>query len=131
MFVKNVTLEVQHCANFSNPDQLHFVRASYTENSPTYKLEVVDEGRFSRGSKYGVLSTTKFSENGIVKEVVPNEHSCQYCAQIYFTPKHLQDSCYCHFVVTKDIDLCFAVSTGYITNVLLATQKSRPVHPMY
>ena len=112
-FMKPVTIEIQHCANFSSPSQLHFVRASCTQKSLPYKFKVVDGGLFTLGSKYGALSTTRFSGNGIAKEVAPGEHSCQYCAQVYFTVKHLQDFWYCHFVVTKDIDMCLAVSTNF------------------
>ena len=112
-FMKPVTIEVQHCANFSHPDQLHFIHANCTQKSLPYKFEIVDGGSFTLGSKYGALSTSKFSGNGIAKEVAPGEHSCQYCAQVYFTVKHLQDFWYCHFVVTKDIDMCLAVSTNF------------------
>ena len=121
-FMKPVTIEIQHCANFSNPSQLHFVRASCTQKSLPYKFEVVDGGLFTLGSKYGALSTTRFSGNGIAKEVEPGEHSCQYCAQVYFTVKHLQDFWYCHFVVTKDLDMCLAVSTNNYT--MLVTNSS-------
>ena len=114
--MKPVTIEVQHCANFNHPDQLHFVRASCTQKSLPYEFEVVDGGSFALGSKYGALSTTKFSGNGIAKEVAPGEHSCQYCAQVYFTVKHLQDFWYCHFVITKDIDMCLAVSSRATSN---------------
>ena len=58
-----------------------------------------------------MLSTVHFSGKGIAKKVTPGEHSCQYCAQVYFTVKHLQDHWYyCHFVVTKDLEMCLAVS---------------------
>ena len=110
-FTKPVTIEVQHCANFNEPGQLHFVRTSCTQKFLPYKFEVIDGGLFSLGSKYGVLSTTHFSGTGIAKEETPDEHSCQYCAQVYFTVKSLQDNWYyCHFVVTKDLEMCLAVS---------------------
>lgn len=39
-------------------------------------------------------------------------HSRQYVAQVYFTAKYLKDYLwYCHFVVTKDMEICIAVST--------------------
>ena len=111
-FAKPVTIKVQHCANFSNPTQLRFVHTSCAQKSLPYKFKVIDGGSFSLGSKYGVLSTTHFSGKGIAKKVTPGEHSCQYCAQVYFTVKHLQDHWYyCHFVVTKDLEMCLAVST--------------------
>ena len=111
-FMKPVTIEIQHCANFSSPSQLHFVRTSCTQKSLPYKFEVVDGGSFTPCSKYGALSTTRFSGNGIAKEVAPGEHSCQYCAQVYFTVKHLKDYWYyCHFVVTKDMEVCLTVSS--------------------
>ena len=109
-FTKAVTVEVQHCANFSNPSQLHFVRTSCAQKSLPYKFKFVDGGSFLPGSKYGVLSTTHFSGSGIAKEVTSGEHSCQYCAQVYFTVQHLPDYWYCHFVVTKDLEMCLAVS---------------------
>ena len=110
-FTKSVTIETQHCANFSSPGQLHFVRTSCAQKSLPYKFKFIDEGVFNVGSKYGTLNTTHFSGIGVAKEVTPEEHSCQYCAQVYFTVKHLQDHWYyCHFVITKDLEICLAVS---------------------
>ena len=109
-FTKPVTIEAQHCANFSNPSQLCFVRTNCTQKSLPYKFKIVDGGSFTCGSKYGVLSAPHFSGNGIAKEVTPGEHSCQYCAQVYFTAK-LRDYWYCHFVITKDLEMCLTVST--------------------
>ena len=110
-FTKPVEIEAQHCANFSNPSQLCFVRASCSQKSLPYKFKLIDGGLFSLGNKYGALSTTHFSGNGIAKEVRAGEHSCQYCAQVYFTVKHLKDYWYyCHFVITKDMEVCFTVS---------------------
>ena len=33
-----ITIEIQHCANFTNPSQLHFVRASCAQKSLPYKF---------------------------------------------------------------------------------------------
>ena len=109
-FTIPVTIEVQHCANFSDPNQLCFVRTSRAQKSLPYKFKIIDGGSFSLGSKYGVLSTTHFCGIGVAKKVKPGEHSCQYCAQVYFTAKHLQDYWYCHFVVTKNLEMCLTVS---------------------
>ena len=109
-FEKPVTIELQHCANFSNPNQLCFVHTSCAQKSLPYKFTVVDGGTFTLGNKYGALCTTHFSGSGIAKKVEPNEH-CKYCAQVYFTDKHLKDYLYyCHFVVTKDLEMCLTVS---------------------
>ena len=111
-FSKPLTIEVQHCANFSNPNQLCFIRTSCIQKSLPYNFKIVDGGSFTLSSRYGILSTTHFSGNGIAKEVTPGEHSCQYCAQVYFTAKYLKDFLwYCHFVVTKDMEICIAVNT--------------------
>ena len=113
-FMKSVTIETQHCANFSSPGQLHFVRTSCTQKSLPYKLKLIYGGAFTLGSNYGALSTTYFAGIGVVKEVTPDEHSCRYCAQVYFTVKNLQDHFYCcHFVITKDLEICLAVSILY------------------
>ena len=110
-FTKPITIEVQHCANFSNPNQLHFVRTSRALKSLPYKFKVIDGGTFTLGNKYGALSTTHFCGNGVAKKVEPSEHSCQYCAQVYYTVKNLKDYWYyCHFVVTKDLEMCLTVS---------------------
>ena len=111
-FTKPVTIEVQHCANFSKPNQLHFVCTSCAQKSLPYKFKFIDGGLFSPCNMYGVLSTTHFSGTGIAKEVTPGEHSCQYCAQVYFTIQHLPDYWYCHFVITKDLEMCLAVSVS-------------------
>ena len=108
-FEKPATIEVQHCANFSDPNELLFVRTSYAQKFLPYKFKVIDGGFFSPGSKYGVLSAAHFSGHGIAKKVTANKHSCQYCAQVYFTAKHLQH--YCHFVVVKNLEMCLTVST--------------------
>ena len=110
-FTKPVTIEVQHCANFSDPKQLSFVSTSRAKKSIPYKFKVIDEGTFTLGNKYGALSTTHFCGIGVAKKVEPNEYSCQYCAQVYFTVKNLKDYWYyCHFVVTKDLEICLTVS---------------------
>ena len=110
-FAKQITVEVQHCANFSNPNQLHFVCTSRAKESLPYKFKVEDGGSFTLGNKYGALSTTHFCGEAVAKKVEPGEHSCQYCAQVYFTVKNLRNYWYyCHFVVTKDLEMCLAVS---------------------
>ena len=110
-FTKPITIEVHHCANFSSPNQLHFVSTSRAQKSLPYKFKVIDGGTFTLGNKYGTLSTIHFCGIGIAKKVEPNEHSCKYCAQVYFTVKHLKDYLYyCHFVVTKDLEMCLTVS---------------------
>ena len=110
-FKKPAKIEVQHCANFSDPNELCFVHTSYAQKFLPYKFKVTDGGFFSLGSKYGVLSAARFSGHGIAKKMVPDKHSCHYCAQVYFTAKHLQHHWYCHFVVVKNLEVCFTVST--------------------
>ena len=112
-FTKPITIEVQHCANFSDPNQLCFVSTSRAKKPLPYKFKVIGGGSFTLGNKYGALSTTHFCGTGIAKKVERNEHSCQYCAQVYFTVKSLKDYWYyCHFVVTKRLDTCLTVSTN-------------------
>ena len=48
-FKKSITIQVQHCVNFSNPDQLHFIYTSCAQRSIPYKLKVIDGGRFTLG----------------------------------------------------------------------------------
>ena len=110
-FTKPVRIEVQHCANFSNPDQLRFVSTSRADKSLPLTFKVIDGGSFILGNKYGTLCTTHFCGVSIVKKVIPEEHSCQYCAQVYFTVKNSKDHLYyCHFVITKDLDIYRTVS---------------------
>ena len=109
-FTKPVTIEVQHCAKFNKSNQLRFVHTSCSQKSLPYKFKFIDGGLFSLGSKYGILSTAQFCGIAIANEAKPSEHSCQYCAQVYFTVKHLPDYWYCHFVVTKDLEMCLRVS---------------------
>ena len=110
-FAKPTTIEVQHCANFSDPNQLCFVRTSCAQKSLPYKFKVINGGSFILGTKCGALSTIYFSGIGIAKEEMSGVHSCQYCAQVYFTVKNLRNYWYyCHFVVTKDLEMCLAVS---------------------
>ena len=45
-----------------------------------------------------------------MKTVKPDEHSGQYCAQVYYTTKLREKWYYCHIVVTKDLEMCLAVS---------------------
>ena len=119
-FRRPVTIEVQHCASFSNPSHLHFVSTSCAQKSLPYKFRFMDGGAFILGSKYGALSTTHFSGNGIAKEMTHAEHSCQYCAQVYFTVKHLPEFWYyCHFVVTKDLEICLAVRIKELSSIYL------------
>ena len=118
-FIKPITIEIQHCANINKPNQLRFVHTSCSQKSLPYIFKLMEGGSFGN-SKYGALSTTHFSGIGTVKEVTPGEHSCQYCAQVYFTVKSLQDHWYyCHFVVTKDLETCHTVSTNSVDVVLV------------
>ena len=118
-FTKPVTIEVQHCGNFSKPSQLCFARTSCAQKSLPYKFKIIDEGSFTPGNKYGTLSTNHFSGTGIAKKVMPGEHSCLYCAQVYFTVKNLQDNWYyCHFVITKDLEMCLMVREHKLQFVL-------------
>ena len=118
-FTKPVTIEIQHCGNLSNPSQLCFVRTSCAQISLPYKFKVIDGGVFTPGIKYGTLSTNHFSGTGIATEVTPGEHSCLYCSQVYFTVKNLQDNWYyCHFVITKDLEMCLTVSEQKLQFVL-------------
>ena len=64
-------------------------------------------------SKY--VPPTCISGYRIAKEVIPGEHSCQYCAQV----KHLQDYWYCHFVITKDLGMCLTVQTYKEHNIFI------------
>ena len=110
-FTKPMIVEVQHCANFRDPTQLCFVSTNCAQKSLPYKFKVIDGGTFTLGNKYGALSTTHICGTGVAKKVEPNKHSCQYCAQVYFTVKNLKDYWYyCHFVITKYLEMCLAVS---------------------
>ena len=114
-FTKPITIEVQHCANFSDPDQLHFVFSIRAQKSLLCNFQIMKEGSFTLGSNYGTLSTTHFCGIGVVKKVTPGEPSCKYCAQVYFTAKQLQNHLYyCHFVITKDLQTCLKVSANKI-----------------
>ena len=107
-FTKPVTIQAQHCANFSSSSQLCFVRTSCAQKFLPYKFKFIDGGSFVLDNKYGALSTTHFSGIGIA---TPAENSSQYCAQVYYTVIHKPDYWYCHFVVTKDLEICLKVST--------------------
>ena len=112
-FAKPIKIEIQHCANFNKPNQLRFVCSSLAQKSIPYIFKFMEGGLFTSGSKYGTLSTTHFCGIAIVKEVISGEPSCRYCAQVYFTVKSLQDYWYyCHFVVTKDLEMCHTVSAN-------------------
>ena len=76
-FTKPVAIEVQHCANFNNPNQLCFVHASCTQKSLPYKFKVINGGSFVFDSKYGVLFTTNFSGIGVAKTKVDGELNFQ------------------------------------------------------
>ena len=122
-FTKPLTIEVQHCANFSDPNQLHFVSTSCTQKTLPYKFKFTNGGSFILGNKYGSLSTAHFSGTGIAKKVMSDAHSCQYCAQVYFTVKNLKDYWYyCHFVITKDLEMCLTVSRNILCHVLLPSR---------
>ena len=108
---KSVTIEIQHCSTFSKPSQLCFVRTSCTQELLPYKFECIDGGSFIPGNKYGTLHTSHFSGIAIASNVTPGENSCNYCAQVYYTVKFQQTHWYyCHFVITKELEICLKVS---------------------
>ena len=115
-FTKPVTVEAQHCTNFSNFSQLGLF-AQIAPRSPfhTSLRSMMESPLLVTVNMEHYLPLTFISGYRIAKEVTPGEHSCQYCAQV----KHLQDYWYCHFVITKDLEMSHSMNIQRTQNFVM------------
>ena len=60
-FEKDVTVEMQHCGNPDLTSDLKFARAVCSQKKLPYTFDLMEGGRFSCLSSYGVLSLKSFS----------------------------------------------------------------------
>ena len=120
IFVKPVTVEIQHCA-LEDPQQqstLTYIVAKCSEEELPYQFLTLEGGVFSPCSQYGSISLAQFSGLAIASR--PRFHLLQisrkvhctrrnYCCKLYYSSSGTC-SWEIYFVIMWDLDLHNAVS---------------------
>ena len=68
IFIKPITVEIQHCSTKQNLSKLKIVRAMCSQKTLPYKFKPLEGGRFDADTSYGVVEVTRFSGFGIIEE---------------------------------------------------------------
>ena len=98
------TLEIQHCAKFSQTSMLSFARSS--QDSPPYTFKMLKGGKFSNVSAYGCMQFHSFALITLLMSRLPGWtriESVKYRARLYYLMSR-EDQREIHFMVTKDLD---------------------------
>jgi len=115
-FVKQITIEIQHCA--ANSESLHrssitHIIAKCTQENLPYRFRFLNGGVFTPESRYGSIELTHFSGIGIVKQTPPQmpmtDLAISYCARLYYSSSDTQ-SWDIFFAIMRDLELHIAVS---------------------
>ena len=99
-FVKEITLEVQHCALDHNIPKLNFVKAFCTQKELPYSFKIVSGGIFSKSSSYGLIELNSFSGYGVAQN---GSEERRYCASLFYLTSSIHDR-QVHFTVTWDTE---------------------------
>ena len=106
-FSQPLTLEIQHCAKFSQTSRLNFARCA--QNSPPYTFEILAGGQFSSRSAYGRIQLHSFSLitqllsrlPGLASRILGED--IKYRARLYYLMRRV-DRREIHFLIAKDLD---------------------------
>jgi hypothetical protein len=110
IFVKPVTVEMDHCAKRANVSKLCFVRANCSQRDLPYTFRKLKEGVFSQHASFGVVELRSFSGIGVVQEDSA-EIERDYCAMLFYIGKTVSSHDFqIDFVVTWDTKAHLSVS---------------------
>ena len=102
-FAKQVSLEIEHCADCNSPDDceaLTFAIAKTSTQELPYCFEVLPGGVFTPMSSHGSIRVLNFSLLTILAKLRSRK---RYCAQLFYVPIQPTDW-RLYFVVTKDLE---------------------------
>ena len=102
-FVKQVTLEIEHCAVCDSQDDceaLTFAVAKTSKEDLPYRFEVLPGGVFTPMSSHGSIRVQNFSLYTILAKLRSRK---RYLAQVFYVPIQPTDW-RLYFVVTKDLE---------------------------
>ena len=115
VFVQPVTVEIQHCVQFSSPEDsenLTFVVAKCSQENLPYQFSTLKGGVFSPHSSYGSIQLTHFSGVGVIQRDKHHTRTQKsYCAKLYYVPKNIA-GWDVHFVITLNMELHISVSVN-------------------
>ena len=117
-FLKPVDVQLQHCARLSSEEdcsQMQFIIARCDQKQLPYKFSIKN-GVFSPNNRQGLISLTKFSILGIIRNfashflVEPTDHtprahnSCYYVFRVFGRKLSSQNTWQFDIIITKDIE---------------------------
>ena len=105
-FKRQISIEIQHCAQSANFNNLSFVRASSAQKLPFIFRHL--GGYFTDRSSYGVLQLSTFSGLGVAQR---GSNDRDYCASLFYhgNTERRQEV---HFVVTWNVAAHLTVITA-------------------
>ena len=98
VFIKDVSLNIQHCAIFSNDSNFRFIIARSSQNPP---YEVVEEdGVFSTHTQYATILRKRFCMVGVIASI---DTEMYYVALKFYKPNTNLDRVSLRFVVLTQL----------------------------
>ena len=131
LFLKEVAVNIQHCAVIKNKEQcstLKFIIAKCSQEVLPYRFKE-REGVFNPHTQYGTIKLKQFS---LIGETAPDDAET-HCTALMFYKEHIPTPMVAdfHFVVVKDLESYLQVhvlSTAYIDAIVVMLQR---VHNEY
>ena len=116
VFLKEVAVNIQHCADIKNEEQCSkckFITAKCSQKELPYTFKE-KEGLFNEHTQYGTIKVKRFSLFG---ETAPLDQTIQ-CTGLLLYKKIAKNKATCHLVVVLDLELYLEVSIDfYIANL--------------
>ena len=112
VFLKEVAVNIRHCADLKNEEQCskcNFIIAKCSQKELPYTFKE-KEGLFNPNTQYGTIKVKRFS---LVGETAPLDQELHYIGYMLYKPfgNHIADF---HFVVVLDDKLHFTVSIDFM-----------------
>jgi len=127
-FTKDVTVEIQHCANLDLLQHLTFVVAKHAQENLPYEFTAHEKGVFPSGSQYGKIALPHFCGLAITTRKIELTRCCclaitteessdleskRYCGQLFYRNPGIK-SCYVDFVIMQDLGIYWKVSISAV-----------------
>ena len=105
VFMKRISVEINHCAKSENVSKLSFVKVLCTQEELPYTFQRVG-GKFSRYSSYGTIELESFSGLSVAQD---GSDEREYCALLFYL-HHGIFSHTIHFVIVWNSEAHLTVS---------------------
>ena len=107
-FLKELDLEIEHCARLENTSHLFMVRGICTQKELPYSFKLLRDGRsnFSKYSSYGVIALNSFSGYAVVDD--HEEPNRKYLSYVFYMGPYIKRKI--HFTVTWHLNAHITVS---------------------